>query len=203
MPTPPHRCSRLAKIYCARLFFGRLVDGHVFLVFLLALPLADSRQNMLPKIEEVTMKTILFLLVAGSSFSTFANEIGSVDTAWNLIKNHKIVVERFDDPKVDNVSCYISRAKTGGIAGATGLSEDPARMDIACRAIGPVKIQKEINQTSSGELVFTSKASVVFKSINVTRFYDKEKDALVYLIWSTKLVSGSPFNSVTAVPLNP
>lgn len=48
-----------------------------------------------------------------------AEEIGSVDTVFKLLgPDHKIVVEAFDDPDVKNVTCYISRAKTGGIKGA-------------------------------------------------------------------------------------
>ena len=148
----------------------------------------------------------LLVFFLGSALSFAAREegvvIGSVDTAWNAVKNHKIVVERFDDPKVDNVSCFVSRARTGGLSGATGFAEDPARMDIACRATGPVKVHQDINKTEKGELVFSEKASVLFKHINVTRFYDRDKDTLVYLIWSAKLVDGSPFNSITAVPLN-
>jgi CreA protein len=38
--------------------------------------------------------------------------------------DHKIVVEAFDDPDVKNVTCYVSRAKTGGIKGGLGLAED-------------------------------------------------------------------------------
>lgn len=54
-----------------------------------------------------------------------AEEIGSVDTVFKMIgPDHKIVVEAFDDPDVKNVTCYVSRAKTGGIKGGLGLAED-------------------------------------------------------------------------------
>jgi CreA protein len=134
--------------------------------------------------------------------SSGAIEIGSVDTAWNLVKNSSVIVERFDDPQVDNVSCYVSRAKTGGPFGAAGFAEDPARMSIECRATGPVRIVGYIDKSPRGELVFSERASPFFKTIRVTRFYDAEKEVLVYLVWSTQLIDGSPYNSVTAVNLH-
>lgn len=130
--------------------------------------------------------------------------IGEVSTAWRALgPNDRVVVERFDDPKVEGVSCYVSRAETGGVGGALGLAEDPSRFSIACRATGPVRITGDINRTRSGEVIFTERTSLVFKSTRVTRFYDSERNALVYLVWSTRLIDGSPFNSVTAVALGP
>jgi len=151
------------------------------------------------------MKTIYLGLLCLSANFVFAEtvQIGSVDTAWGVGKNHKVIVERFDDPKVDNVSCYISRAIAGGVLGAVGLASDPAKMSIACRATGMVKINGNIDKTQKGELVFSERASALFKTIRVTRFYDQTKDSLVYLIWSTKLIDGSPFNNVTAIPIKP
>ena len=128
--------------------------------------------------------------------------IGEVNTAWRALgPNDKVVVERFDDPKVENVSCYVSRAETGGISGALGVAEDPSRFSIACRATGIARITGDINRIQTGELVFTERSSILFKSTRVSRFYDAQRNALVYLVWSTKLINGSPFNSVTAVPL--
>lgn len=146
-----------------------------------------------------TVATILALVV----FPAAAQQrIGEVSTTWRALgPNDKVVVERFDDPKVEGVSCYVSRAETGGISGALGLAEDPSRFSIACRATGPVRITGPIDRGRNGELVFTERTSLVFKSTRVTRFYDAERNALVYLVWSTRLIDGSPFNSVTAVAL--
>lgn len=128
--------------------------------------------------------------------------IGSVSTAFRAVgPNDKILIERFDDPKVTNVSCYVSRAVTGGVSGAMGFAEDPSRMSIACRATGPVGMHPDIGTGPEGEAVFSSRASAVFKTITVTRFYDAERRVLVYLVWSAKLVNGSPYNAVTAVPV--
>jgi CreA protein len=107
----------------------------------------------------------------------------------------------FDDPKVENASCYVSRAETGGLSGWVGLAEDPSRFSIACRATGPVKIVGDIERGKKGEVVFSEDTSILFKEMRVSRFYDADKNVLVYLVWSTKLIDGSPYNSVTAIPI--
>ena len=128
--------------------------------------------------------------------------IGAVSTTFRVIgPNDKVVVDRYDDPKVENAACYVSRAETGGISGAVGLAEDPSRFAIACRAVGPLKIVGDIDKTKSGETVFSERTSAIFKSMRITRFYDKTKNVLVYLVTSTKIVEGSPFNSISVVPL--
>lgn len=129
-----------------------------------------------------------------------ATEITEVDTAWALFGNHKVIVERFDDPRVENVSCYVSYAKTGGIGAAIGFSEDPSRFSIACRAVGQVNIVSDI--PINNEEVFSRNSSPFFKQMHVNRVLDKEKNVLVYLVTSDKLIDGSPFNSISVVPLN-
>jgi len=129
--------------------------------------------------------------------------IGDVSTTFRLVgRNDRIVVDRYDDPKVDGVSCYMSRAETGGVKGTLGLATDPSRFSIACRATGRVVVKNDLPQK---EVVFGEKASLFFKEIKVTRLYDKEKQVLVYLVWSTITMGpqGSPYNSVTAVPITP
>ena len=130
-------------------------------------------------------------------------EIGAVSTTFRLMSpNDKVVIERYDDPKVDNVSCYLSRADTGGWSGAMGFAEDPSRFSIACRAVGPVEIKGKIPTDKKGEVVFSEDTSILFKELRISRFYDTQKNVLVYLVWSTKLVDGSPYNSISVVPLN-
>jgi CreA protein len=143
-------------------------------------------------------------VLAGTAGSLAAEpkRIGEVSTAIRWFSpNDKVVIERFDDPKVENASCYVSRADTGGWMGAMDLVEDPSRMSIACRATGPLRITGKIEESRKGEVVFDERASFLFKEIRVSRFYDVEKKVLVYLVWSTKLIDGSPYNSVTAIPL--
>jgi CreA protein len=142
------------------------------------------------------------LLAAGPSQAADAKRVGEVSTTVRWFSpNDKVVIDRFDDPKVENASCYVSRADTGGWLGAMDLVEDPSRMAIACRATGPLKIVGKIEEGRKGEVVFDERASLLFKEIRVSRFYDSEKKVLVYLVWSTKLINGSPYNSVTAIPV--
>ena len=132
--------------------------------------------------------------------------IGEVSTTFRVVgPNDKVVVERFDDPKVANVACWISRADTGGISGGLGLAEDPARYGIACAATGPARITGEIARDVKGEIVFDERASALFKKLRVTRFVDAQRNALVYLVWSTISVTteGSPYNAVAVIPLAP
>jgi CreA protein len=154
---------------------------------------------------EASMRTIVAALILASIavFPALAQErVGEVSTTFRMVgPNDKVVIERYDDPKVENASCYVSRAETGGLSGWVGLAEDPSRFSIACRATGPVKIIGEINRTRKGEVVFSEDTSILFKEMRVSRFYDADKNVLVYLVWSTKLVDGSPYNSVTAIPL--
>lgn len=130
-----------------------------------------------------------------------AEEIGEVSTVFKWVgPNDKIVVEAFDDPKVDGVTCYLSRAKTGGVKGGLGLAEDRAEASIACRQVGPIRFAGELKD---GEEVFKQRTSLVFKSMQVVRFFDKKRNALVYLVYSDRIIEGSPQNAVTAIPIMP
>ena len=127
--------------------------------------------------------------------------IGDVSTTFRIVgRNDRIVVDRYDDPKAEGVSCYLSRAETGGIKGSVGLATDPSRFSIACRATGPVRVADKL---PANEVVFGASANWLFKEIRVTRMWDAEKQTLVYLVWSTQSLStgGSPYNSISVVPV--
>ncbi|MBD8162248.1 protein CreA [Erwinia persicina] len=134
-----------------------------------------------------------------------AEQVGSVDTVFKMFgPDHKIVVEAFDDPEVKNVTCYLSRAKTGGIKGGLGLAEDTSDAAISCQQVGPVELSDKIAQgKSEGEVVFRKRTSLVFKKLQVVRFFDKKRNALIYLSYSDKVVDGSPKNALSAVPIIP
>lgn len=125
-------------------------------------------------------------------------QIDAISTQFRWLgPNDKIVVERYDDPKVTNVSCYLSRAETGGVAGGLGFAEDPSRFSIACRAVGPITIPSGLKKS---EVMGMSSASLFFKAFRIHRAVDAEKNVLVYTVVSTKLINGSPFNSISVVP---
>lgn len=149
---------------------------------------------------------LIALLVTGAAAAMAADEparIGDVSTTFRLVgANDKIIVDRYDDPKVGGVSCYVSRAETGGIKGSMGLATDPSRFSIACRSTGAVSVPAKL---PDNEVVFGTSANWLFKEIRVSRMWDQEKRVLVYLVWSTRALSpgGSPYNAVSAVPVGP
>ena len=147
------------------------------------------------------MKQSLMLLCA-ALLPVFvqAEVVGDVDTVFKLIgPDHKIVVEAYDDPQVTGVTCYVSRAKTGGISGAFGLAEDKAEASIACRQVGPLAF---VGQLKKRDEIFSERQSILFKRLRVVRIVDAKRNALIYLSYSDKLIDGSPQNSVTAVPID-
>ena len=134
------------------------------------------------------------------AFAARAEQIGAVDTAFKLIgPDHKVVVDAYDDPGVAGVTCFVSRAKTGGVTGALGLAEDKSEASIACRQVGPISFPKPIKQQ---EEMFSERISLIFKKLRVVRIVDAKRNALVYLTYSDRLIDGSPQNSVTAVAVD-
>jgi CreA protein len=127
--------------------------------------------------------------------------IGSVSTNFRLFgPNDKVVVQRFDDPKVANVSCYASFAQTGGVSGGLGLATDPSQFALSCIAHGPVSIPADLPQKEEVDAI---SASFLVKHFVLTRIVDNQANTLIYLLISTKIIHGSPANAVSAVPATP
>src|SRR5947209_1907085 len=104
--------------------------------------------------------------------------IGDVSTTFRLVgRNDKIVVDRYDDPKVAGVSCYVSRAETGGIKGSVGLATDPSRFSIACRSTGPVSVPHRL---PPNEIAFGPAANWLFQQIRLSRLWDAQNPPLDY-----------------------
>ncbi|MDM0041790.1 CreA family protein [Variovorax sp. J22G21] len=147
-------------------------------------------------------KTALLLATAACMLAVVARAetVGDVDTAFKLIgPDHKIVVDAYDDPKVNGVTCYVSRAKTGGVSGALGFAEDKAEASIACRQVGPISIKEPLPKR---EEVYSERLSILFKRLRVVRMVDAKRNTLVYLTYSDLLIDGSPKNAITAVAVD-
>jgi CreA protein len=156
----------------------------------------DMKKNIGISVLSLLSVASLFLVVTRAG----AQQVGEVSTVFKLLSpNDKIVVDAYDDPKVAGVTCYVSRAKTGGYKGALGLAEDKAEASIACRQTGPITFTKPLE---AQEDVMSERISLVFKKLRVVRMVDAPRNTLVYLTYSDRLIEGSPQNSVTAVPVD-
>jgi CreA protein len=145
------------------------------------------------------MKRLFITTILTAALATPAladQQIGSVVTNFRLTGSDTVVVQRFDDPKVPNVSCYASFAHTGGIAGDIGVATDPSEFALNCIATGPVTIPADLPQK---EQVDAISASFLVKHFVLTRLVDTDKNTLIYLLISTKILHGSPANAVSAV----
>ncbi|AFL74749.1 CreA family protein [Thiocystis violascens] len=150
-------------------------------------------------------KTLVALILVGLSAPTAAEQIGSVATKFKWMgPNDKIVIEVFQDELIPGVACYLSRAKTGGVSGAVGIAEDTSDASLDCVQIGPIDLPDDVRSGKrDGEDVFKKRTSILFKTLQVVRFYDAPRHALVYLSYSDRIIEGSPKNSVTAVAIQP
>lgn len=143
---------------------------------------------------------VLVAVAFASGGDAHAEQIGEVDTVFKWIgPDHKVIVDAHDDPKVNGVTCYVSRATTGGIKGALGVAEDRAEASISCSQVGPISFRAPLPKQ---EEMFSERISLVFKRLRVVRMVDPRRNALVYMTYSERLIEGSPQNSVTAVPVD-
>ena len=151
------------------------------------------------------MINVLYFLIACLPTALLAETIGSVSTVFKLVgANDKIVIEAFDDPDIPGATCYLSRAKKGGVSGAVGVAEDTSDASIACRQIGPITLPEKVkNGKDDGEEVFKKSTSLLFKSLQVVRFYDAKRNVLIYLSYSDRIIEGSPKNSISIIPVTP
>lgn len=148
---------------------------------------------------------LFLLLLLGAGWWLFSRPdrgvTGEVSTRFRWVgPNDKIVVDAFDDPKVQGVACHLSRAQTGGVKGAIGVAEDTSDSSIACRQIGPISI---VGELKDGEQVFDERRSLLFKELQVVRFFDRGRNVLVYVAYSDRVIEGSPKNSISTVPIMP
>ena len=117
-----------------------------------------------------------------------------------LTPNDKLAVYGIDDPVVSGVACHYTAPERGGLAGAFGLAEQTSDISLACRQYGPIKFNGKFEQ---GEVVFSERRSIFFKKMQIVRGCDAKRNVLVYVVYSDKLIDGSPKNSTSTVPIMP
>ena len=155
----------------------------------------------MPKIILRLARLIAASLLLASSMTALADTVGCVTTEWKLIgANHKVCVDSFSDPKVPGVTCHVSQARTGGVAGTLGLAQDPSQFSLACRQTGPITLPVKLPKE---EVVFAEDTSILFKETRVVRMWDEAHRTLVYVAISRRLIDGAPANSISTVPVMP
>jgi CreA protein len=117
-----------------------------------------------------------------------------------LTPNDKLATYGVDDPIIDGVACWFTSPEKGGIAGALGLAEQTSDVSLSCRQYAPVKIKDKFEQ---GDVVFRQRRSLFFKKMQIVRGCDAKRNVLIYMVYTDKLVDGSPKNSTASVPIEP
>src|ERR1700730_15848626 len=122
-------------------------------------------------------------------------------TVFKLLSpNDKLATYGLDDPEVDGVACHFTVPEKGGLKGWIGVAEQVSDISLACRQIGPIRFKKKFEQ---GEDVFRERRSLFFKRMQIVRGCDTKRNVLVYMVYSDKLIEGSPKNSTSSVPVMP
>jgi CreA protein len=117
-----------------------------------------------------------------------------------LTPNDKLATYAIDDPLVEGVACHYTVPEKGGLAGAFGVAEQVSDVSLACRQYGPIKFKEKFEQ---GDVVLRERRSLIFKRMQIVRGCDTKRNVLVYMVYSDKLIEGSPKNSTSTVPIQP
>ena len=140
-------------------------------------------------------------LVAGAALAQSPDLIFKKSTVFRLLTpDDKLATYAIDDPEIEGVACHYTVPERGGVAGGLGLAEEVSDISLACRQVGPVKFKSKMDQ---GDVMFRQSRSLLFKRMQIVRGCDAKRNVLVYLVYSDKLIEGSPKNSTSTVPIMP
>jgi len=150
-------------------------------------------------------------LLAGALLMAQAGVLRAADSEPDLIfkkstvfklltPNDKLAVYGIDDPAIDGIACHYTVPEKGGLSGTLGLAEQVSDISLACRQYGPIKFKEKFEQ---GDVVYRERRSLIFKRMQIVRGCDTRRNVLVYMVYSDKLIDGSPKNSTSSVPIQP
>ena len=168
-------------------------------------PDAPSLQDEKPIIGALLAPVLaLFLVLATGSAAFAADEPDLIfrrSTVFKLLSpNDKLATYGVDDPEVDGVACHFTVPEKGGFKGWLGLAEEVSDISLACRQIGPIHFKAKFAQ---GDDVFRKRRSLLFKKMQIVRGCDEKRNVLVYMVYSDRIIEGSPKNSTSTVPIMP
>jgi len=122
-------------------------------------------------------------------------------TVFKLLSpDDKLATYGVDDPGVEGVACHFTVPEKGGYKGWLGLAEEVSDISLACRQIAPIRFKAKLPQ---GEDMFRQRRSLFFKKMQIVRGCDAKRNVLVYMVYSDRLIEGSPKNSTSSVPIMP
>ncbi|TPQ50342.1 hypothetical protein C2U72_13880 [Prosthecomicrobium hirschii] len=149
----------------------------------------------------VLVATLLALASVGAARAEEPDLIFKKSTVWKLLTpDHKLAVYGIDDPDVEGVACHYTVPEKGGLEGMFGVAEEVSDISLACRQIGPIRFKAK---TEQGAEVFRARRSLIFKKMQIVRGCDAKRNVLVYMVYTDKIVEGSPKNSTSSVPIMP
>jgi CreA protein len=150
------------------------------------------------------MRRLAFLIALLLAVPASAEEpdlIFRKSTVFKLLTpDDKLATYGIDDPLVEGVACHYTVPERGGVAGALGVAEEVSDISLACRQVGPIAFKGKFEQ---GGVVFRERRSILFKKMQIVRGCDLKRNVLVYVVYSDKLIEGSPKNSTSTVPIMP
>ncbi len=114
--------------------------------------------------------------------------------------NDKLATYALDDPDVEGVACHFTVPEKGGFKGWIGLAEEVSDISLACRQMGPIRFKTKFEQ---GDDMFRQRRSLFFKKMQIVRGCDTKRNVLVYMVYSDRIIEGSPKNSTSTVPIMP
>ena len=117
-----------------------------------------------------------------------------------LTPNDKLATYGVDDPEIEGVACHFTIPEKGGIKGWLGVAEEVSDISLACRQMGPIRFKEKMKQ---GEDMFRQRRSLFFKKMQIVRGCDAKRNVLVYMVYSDRVIEGSPQNSTSSVPIMP
>jgi CreA protein len=147
---------------------------------------------------------ILLLVPAAMSSARAADEPDLIFKRSTVFKwlspNDKLATYGLDDPQVDGVACHFTVPEKGGFKGWVGVAEEVSDISLACRQTGPIRFKAKFEQ---GDDMFRQRRSLFFKKMQIVRGCDVKRNVLVYMVYSDRIIEGSPKNSTSSVPIMP
>ena len=143
---------------------------------------------------------MVFCFLAVPAFAA-KDTIGSIAVKKRIVQgNDTIEILAIDDPDNPFITIYVTHIDSGKFLAMA----DPSNNCVAIRLTGEVPVDsngKQIVNTANKEAVAKLSKSIGFKAIRIARHYDSRRHALIYTVYSTKILDGSYKHSMSVVVL--